>query len=302
MDRVRKQLHLDELYHMGLTGRDVNVCVLDTGLFMHRDFTGRVVEFIDFTERGRKGPYDDSGHGTHVCGILAGSGYAAGGQFMGVAPEAGIIAGKILDREGKGSVEELFSAMDWILSNQRSYQIHLVNISIGIPEKDDFMESKEKRKRLRRYIELLYERGILLVTAAGNFGPENNSLSLLGESTHTICVGCHDGAAKFGNIKKCENYSGRGPSVYSLRKPDLVAPGTQIISCSNRHPAGYVRKSGTSMSCPIVSGLAALLLQRYPGISVEELMQKLRKGTTDLGEPWTKQGYGMIDGAKVFGF
>lgn len=301
MDRVREQLHMNEVYKMGLTGRNVTVCVLDTGNFPHVDFEDRLVDFVDFTKGERGSFYDDSGHGTHVCGILAGSGRAGGGKYQGIAPKAEIIAGKILDNRGKGNLEDLFSSLEWILKNKNRYRIRIVNISIGIPEKSDFVENMEKRKLLRNYMEKLYLEDILVVTAAGNFGPARNSLSILGESTRTICVGCHDGNISFPRRKRCENYSGRGPSVFSLRKPDVVAPGTEIISCSNKNAFGYVKKSGTSMACPIVSGLAALLIEKYPYISVDKLMNRLRRGTLDLGEAWTKQGYGMVDGERIFG-
>ena len=301
MDRVREQLHMNGVYKTGLTGRNVNVCVLDTGVFQHVDFEDRLIEFVDFTKGIRGACFDDSGHGTHVCGILAGSGRASGGRYQGIAPEAEIIVGKILDDTGKGNIEDLFSSLEWILCNKNRYRIRIVNISIGIPEKSDFVENMEKRTFLRSYMEKLYEEDILVVTAAGNFGPARSSLSILGESTRTICVGCHDGNISIPHKKRCENYSGRGPSVFSLRKPDVVAPGTEIVSCSHKNAFGYVKKSGTSMACPIVSGLGALLIEKYPYIHVDELMNRLRRGTLDLGEAWTKQGYGMIDGERIFG-
>lgn len=300
MDRVRRQLHMEAAYRMGLTGKNINVCVLDTGVFPHQDFDGRLRAFIDFTAKKKENCYDDSGHGTHVCGILAGSGRASEGKYQGIAPGAGIISGKILNSQGKGDIEELFRALDWVLKNKEKYKIRIVNISIGIPEKSNFFENMEKRKLLRSYMNHFYREGILVVTAAGNFGPAKSSLSILGESTQTICVGCHDGEQNFPGAKKCELYSGRGPSVYSLRKPDVVAPGTEIISCSNKNASGYVKKSGTSMACPIVSGMAALLIEKYPFISLDHLMGKIRRGTFDLGEPWSKQGYGMIDGEQLF--
>lgn len=301
MDRVRKQLHMDAVYQLGVTGKNVNVCVLDTGVFLHKDFENRLLKFVDFTGRGRNYCYDQNGHGTHVCGILAGSGRASKGKYQGIAPGAGLIVGKILDKRGKGQTEDLFRALEWILTYHKQYGIRIVNISIGIAENEEQRaENVAKRTLLYSYIQRFYQEGILVVTAAGNFGPAQNSLSVLGESAQTICVGCHDGNVSFAGGKKCELYSGRGPSIYSLRKPDVVAPGTEIASCSNRNAMGYVRKSGTSMACPIVSGLAALLIERYPSMEIGRLMAKIRNGTIDLNESWSKQGYGMIDGEKLF--
>ena len=140
MDRVREQLHMSMAYKMGLTGRNVNVCVLDTGIFPHVDFEDRLLDFVDFTKGGR-GCYDDSGHGTHVCGILAGSGRASGGRYQGIAPEAEIIVGKILDDKGKGNVEELFSSLEWILKYKSKNKNRIMNISKCITEKSDFVEN-----------------------------------------------------------------------------------------------------------------------------------------------------------------
>lgn len=295
MERVRKQLHMEESCVKKWSGKHVTVCVLDTGVFMHRDLTGRIIHFEDFTKYSRNigKPYDDCGHGTHVCGILAGSGVAGGGKYQGVAPQANLIVGKILDKNGKGECKDLIKGLEWILEHEKEYEIRIVNVSIGMPKKN------EHKQVLERYLNEIYNRNILIVTAAGNMGPEKSSLSILGEDVQTICVGCHDGNMHFGGRKKCEYYSGRGPSIYSLRKPDVVAPGTEIVSCSNKNPYGYVKKSGTSMACPIVSGLAALYLEKYPEADVKQIMQRIKNATIDLGEAWSKQGYGMIDAVKM---
>lgn len=295
MERVRKQLHIDSSDLMKLSGKHVTVCVLDTGVFMHRDLRERIAFFRDFTTNYSKSniPFDDCGHGTHVCGILAGNGVASRGKYKGVAPSVNLVVGKILDKNGKGELGNLINGLEWILEHKKEYGIRIVNISIGLSKKHD------NEKTLQSYIHELYQQNVLIVTAAGNMGPAQNSLSILGEDVKTICVGCHDGNMDFNGRKKCEYYSGRGPSVYSLRKPDVVAPGTEIISCFHKNPYGYVKKSGTSMACPIVSGLAALYLEKYPEADVKQIMQRIKNATIDLGEAWSKQGYGMIDAVKM---
>ena len=88
MQRVREQVQVPEQLHSG-AGRvkSVTVAVLDTGIAYHPDLVGRLLAFSDFVE-GRSFPYDDNGHGTHVCGIVCGSGELSGGRFRGMAPEA----------------------------------------------------------------------------------------------------------------------------------------------------------------------------------------------------------------------
>ena len=303
MDRVRKQLGIDTIHKQGITGKNVTVCVLDSGMFMHRDLIHHVIDFLDFTadKKINNTMWDDCGHGTHVCGILAGTGAASRGKYIGVAPDAELIVGKILDRNGKGKMQDLITALEWVLNHHETYRIRIINISVGMSDaKDNLKSDGEKRRILQQYLQQLYDKNILVVTAAGNMGPKKSSLSILGENIQTICVGCHDGNMDFHGRKKCEWYSGRGPSIYSLKKPDVVAPGTEIVSCSHKNPYGYIKKSGTSMACPIVSGLAALYLEKYPDTDVDRLMNCIKSATNDLGESWSKQGYGMVDAGKLF--
>ncbi len=299
MDRVFERLHIDYARKIGLTGNGVRICVLDTGIFSHRDFDHRIVGFRDFLYGSSGANYDDNGHGTHVCGIVAGSGAASRGRYQGIAPKAELVVGKILDQNGKGDLELLLEAFDWILKEQKELNIKVVNVSIGITESHQWMNTVKKRELIQRYVRKLYDQHILVVSAAGNLGPLSHTISLLGESPLVICVGCHDLFAQDSKGKKsCESFSGRGPTLYAEKKPDVVAPGTDIISCS-RDFAGYVRKTGTSMACPIVTGLAALLWEKNPHRTMDEWMRGIRNGATDLGEPWNKQGYGMIDAKKM---
>ena len=121
-------------------------------------------------------------------------------------------------------------------------------------------------------------------------------------SKNILTVGCHDLDYYKEGIPLCETYSGRGPSIFSLKKPDLVAPGTNIISTSaNCRRSGkhfiniYESKSGTSFATPLVSAAAALLLEKQPTMDPEELKHRLCYTATDLKEPWNKQGWGMLN-------
>ena len=116
--------------NQGYTGRGVCVAVLDTGIYPHRDFDRRIVAFYDYIQH-RSLPYDDNGHGTHVCGILAGSGVASQGRYRGIAPGCCLIGMKVLDRSGNGRKEDVLKALDWIIRNKDEYGIRIVNISVG---------------------------------------------------------------------------------------------------------------------------------------------------------------------------
>src|SRR5207248_10135212 len=127
---------------LGLSGAGVGVAVIDSGITTwHDDLTDRlsrvypfgnqrVAAFVDFVN-GRTQPYDDDGHGTHVAGIIAGNGYDSGGQKAGAAPEASLIALKVLDANGNGTVSSIIAALDWVLANHTAYNIRVVNMSVG---------------------------------------------------------------------------------------------------------------------------------------------------------------------------
>ena len=121
---------IDQLGDTGYTGKNVCVCVLDTGIYPHIDFRDRIIGFQDFVGKHML-PYDDNSHGTHVSGIIAGDGSASGGRIRGIAPECNLVALKILDRYGNGKKRDVLQAFDWVLKNKDVYRIQVVNISIG---------------------------------------------------------------------------------------------------------------------------------------------------------------------------
>ena len=110
-----------------LTGKGITAAVLDTGIFPHMDFDGRIVAFRDLVY-GRETPYDDNGHGTHVCGILGGSGRASGGKYQGAAPGCRFVVVKILDRRGNGRKQDILAAIDWVCKERIRLNIRILNI------------------------------------------------------------------------------------------------------------------------------------------------------------------------------
>ena len=303
MDRVKRQLGCSARIQYSAATEDICVAILDTGIGNHPDFGERIVAFRDFVN-DRQTPYDDSGHGTHVAGCLCGSGLLSQGRFSGIAPTCRLCVGKVLDHNGEGSIESMYYGLLWVLKNRLRYQIRVLNISVGIGDSGE----RGRMEELRGLLERVCEEGVVVVCAAGNKGPAEGSLSPLGESSNVITVGCHEGGF-FGNRKNlCEYYSGRGYAGRTGRKPDIVAPGTDIISCNlrwqrdrrGRYRDAYVKKSGTSMATPIVSGAATLFLQKYPYCSSMQLKRRMLLAARDLGEEENKQGWGMLDIEKLF--
>jgi len=290
---VRQQVYCNEAY----TGENIAVAVLDTGIARHPDLDGRVLEFHDFVN-GRSGIYDDDSHGTHVCGILAGSGQISGGKYRGIAPGCSLIVGKVLNHNGDGTVEHMVQGIRWVLKRRALWNIRILNISVGLcPQIHG-----PRREMLLSCVEEAWGAGLVVVVAAGNSGPLPGSLSPLGSSARVITVGCNEGGYFGERSFLCEHFSGRGEEGSGTRKPDVVAPGTDIVSCCGhlRHTLygwqnAYTAKSGTSMSVPIVSGAAALCLQKYPGACNGEVKRRILYTASDLGLPWGEQGWGMVN-------
>lgn len=296
MLRVREQIGCRDELVAGCGKKGVTIAMLDTGIAGHPDFDDRLIAFRDFVN-GKKEFYDDSGHGTHVAGCMCGSGRLSDGKYKGIAPASRLVVGKVLDYKGDGIIESMASGIEWVLQNRKKYDIRILNISIGMGDAAD----KERMKGLLNLVDEAWKSGLIVVCAAGNSGPRAMTISPIGARKNVITVGCNEGGYFGDREDLCESYSSRGPSTFDVKKPDIVAPGTDIVSCNAfwekrgwRYRNAYIAKSGTSMATPVVSGAMALLLQKYPFYNNERAKKKLLATAKDLHEPWNKQGAGMI--------
>ncbi|MCB5386135.1 S8 family peptidase [Blautia glucerasea] len=268
------------------TGKGIGVCIMDTGIYEHIDFVGRIWAFYDFLAFKRR-PYDDNGHGTHVAGLVAGDGTASMGKYRGAAPGCGIIALKVLDRYGNGSQEDVLRAFRWIREYRQQYRIRVVNISVGTT-----CNSKKDHTGLLKSVEQLWDEGMVIVTAAGNLGPKPGSITAPGSSKKVITVGSSDLLEGRGAI------SGRGPTEECVCKPDIVAPGNKIMSCVPGKPFSYGVKSGTSMSTPLVTGAIACALEKDPALTNTDIKTMLMNSADDMGLPRNLQGWGRFNRRK----
>lgn len=290
MDQAKEWIHCDGAYRLGLTGKGIGVAILDTGIFLHQDFENRVTAFTDLV-RHRIEPYDDNGHGTHIAGIIGGAGLESGGRYHGVAPGCSLICLKVLDHKGNGYASDVLGGLKWIRDHKEEFGIRVVNISVGSLGK----KSMSENSALVKGVDAAWDAGLVVVVAAGNNGPGQRTITTPGISRKVITVGCSDDYKEVdvaGN--KMIDYSGRGPTSACILKPDIVAPGSNIVSCAGRK-GGYTRKSGTSMSTPLVSGAIALLLEKYPEMTNLEVKLRLREKAVDLGLPRNQQGWGLLD-------
>lgn len=284
MNRAIKVLQAEEAWRRGIWGQDVTAAVLDTGVAAaHPDYRDRIIGFCDFINH-RTNAYDDYGHGTHVTGILAGNG-RMNAAYCGIAPKVRIVHLKILDRYGNGKREDVIDGIRWVLANRLKYGIRILNISVGTVKEGD-----KKDEGLIKAVEEAWDAGIVVVVAAGNMGPKAQTITAPGNSRKVITVGSSD--------EKGPVYSGRGPTRNCVCKPDIVAPGFDIISCSHAFQGAkgyYCRKSGTSMATPMVSGAVALLLAKEPWLTNVEVKMRLRESAVDLGLEHNRQGWGLLN-------
>ena len=241
--------------------------------------------------RQRPQPYDDNGHGTHISGIIGAGGK---GAIHGVAPGCYLWSCKVLDKNGNGKIQDTCQAVEDIVAyNQRHTQkIRIMNISVGMLER----VQPELQKRLLQCVERAWDQGIVVLAAAGNNGPGEHTVTSPGISKKIITVGSLDSCSE--TRRELSLYSGRGPTASCVVKPEIVMPGTDIISCGTRQ-GSYVKKSGTSMAVPIVSGIIALLLSKDPSLTPNEVKLQLYRSADRTGMDRRIKCWGTIDLRKL---
>ena len=279
----------DRAKELGMLGKGgVGVAVIDTGVFLHEDLIhpyNRVVAFHDLVG-GKSSPYDDDGHGTHVTGIIAGSGFVEQ-KRCGVAPYSHIIAIKALDHAGNGNASDILAGLQWILANRDRYHIKVVNLSLGITP-----DSSVEEDPLVQGVNAVVRSGLTVIAAAGNQGPQECTISSPGISPYVITVGAADVTRSPFTVAP---FSSRGPTREGLPKPDFLAPGVEISSLDHQDPRGYKVQSGTSMATPVVSGAAANLYAIWPDLTPLQIKKLLLRSCCRIeAESSFAQGYGLL--------
>ncbi len=303
MYRVRHQIGYDTHFFSRENPNDYAVAIVDSGIVNHPDLERQVIAFYDFSNEKSEYPSDSYGHGTHVAGCLAGNGKLSKGRYQGICPSARLVVLKVLDKDGKGEAKWLIEALRFILQNYKRWNIKVVNLSLGV-EKD---VKEETLDVIYKFINELIDRDLIVVCAAGNYGPKNNTIYGVGTLKDVITVGCYDGIYEQGNGLNCRMFSGRGNIDSQIIKPDIVAPGTKIVSCCNEvaytkrrgYRNAYIEKTGTSMSAPIISGIFLGVFLNYQGISTKEAKKIVLNAVNDIGYERNMQGNGFIDCKKI---
>jgi serine protease AprX len=290
-DRVKNEL--------GFTGNGVGIAIIDTGIdTTHPDlpFGNKVVQNVkvQFGFYGSGGvfveglPVTDttSGHGTHVSSILGGTGAALGGKYTGVAPGSHLV--------GLGAGEAVvmlaaIEAFDWVLANGPSYGVRIISNSYGTD--GPFSPDAPINVATKR----AHDAGMVVVFAAGNYGPDSNTLNPYCVAPWVICV-----AAGYKDGRTLADFSSRGIPGDSLYHPTITAPGVEVVAAraktgvwfnqsiaSDQSKIGfdalsYMLVSGTSQATPHVSGTIALMLEANPALAPDQVKTLLTNSATPM--------------------
>jgi serine protease AprX len=294
----------------GYTGKGIGVAVIDSGIYSsHPDISGHVVYSQDFTGEGKT--TDLYGHGSHVAGIIGGSGNGSTctGCFLtykGIAQNVNLINLRVLNSSGIGTDSSVIAAIQKAISLKSTYNIRVINLSLGRGIYESY-----KTDPLTQAVEQAWKAGIVVVVAAGNYGRDNSNnnngygtITSPGNDPYAITVGAMRTMGTQTRVDDAiASYSSKGPSMLDhVIKPDLVAPGNQVSSLlapndflytnypvtqlpltaymttsSTAKSTSYFTLSGTSMAAPMVSGAAALMLEKNPSLTPDQVKARLMK-------------------------
>jgi serine protease AprX len=296
----------DEAARQGATGRGVTVAILDSGVARDADLGNRILASVNFADE--RLTQDPGGHGTHVAGIVAGSGARSDGEFVGIAPEANIVDVRVLSSTGGGRISSVVRGIEWVIAHRSVYNIRVMNLSLGAP-----VTASYRTDPLSAAAEIAWQRGIVVVAASGNGGPRRDTVVSPGIDPYVITVGATDDGGTTSSGDDVLAFFSAWGTAESNPKPDLVAPGRRIVSLravgsfmdtlfpdrvvTAANGSTYLRLSGTSMSTPIVSGAVALLLEQRPDLSPDQVKALLVSTAQQYGQDTASTNDAAADGS-----
>ncbi|MFN2462913.1 MAG: S8 family serine peptidase [Candidatus Dormibacteria bacterium] len=304
--------HTPAGWNAGLDGSEVQVAVIDSGVFPHNDLTlkspmvpgnggNRLLALT--TNPNATDAIDHVGHGTHVAGIIGGNGYDSGGKYIGEAPNSLLVSVKVSDDLGNLTEGDVIAGLEWVyVANEKGLNIKVVNLSLASTVAQSYNQSS-----LDAMVEKLWFSGVTVVAAAGNGNSGAGVNYAPGNDPYVITVGSIDDnyQASLGGSQMAA-WASYGNTQDGYAKPEVVADGSHVVSLlapastlAVAHPlnvvAGtYFMMGGTSMASPAVAGLAALMLQANPSMTNNRVKSALMRSsvpfsttayTASLGTP-----------------
>lgn len=289
LDRSVPLIEAPAVWELGFTGKGVPVGIVDTGIDPdHPDVQGRIKASNDFTGEGNR---DNNGHGTHVAGIIGGTGAASDGKYRGVAYECDYVIAKVLKGNGSGLMSDVIAGVEYVVEQGA----RVVNLSLGGGGSCDGTDA------LSVACDAAVDAGVVMCVAAGNSGPAAQTIGSPGCAKKVITIGATD---KQDGIA---SYSSRGPTQDNRVKPDVCFPGSSIIAPRAKNTSMgtplndfYTTASGTSMATPHAAGTCALLVQKDATLTPAKVKDALMNNTKDLGLDANTQGKGRVNALKTF--
>ena len=298
-----------------LQGQGVTVAVIDSGIAPHFDsqnglLSDRVLARVNFVS-GTTSVDDTNGHGSHIAGTIAGNGARSGGKYVGIAPNANLVDVRVTDDQGRGSMSDVVAGIQWVYQNRNAYNIRVANLSLNSTVAESYHTSP-----LNAALEILWFNGVTVVVSSGNNGSSASGVIYPpANDPFVITVGATDDRGTVAITDDLmPSFSAYGNTVDGFAKPDLVAPGRNIVSLlasddSNlvlAHPnngvaasngANYFRMSGTSMASAVAAGAVALLLQDEPNLTPDQVKYRLKATANKSWSGYTAQkaGAGYLD-------
>ncbi len=284
---------------LGLTGAGINVAVVDTGVDRaHPDLADHIVAQHCFS-KGSCPPsgsdegedaQDENGHGTHVAGIITSRGVASP---RGIAPDAGIVAVRVMDRNASGWNSDMIAGIDWIVANQAQFNIKAINMSLGAGRYADVCDAQDANTMLQALaLEAARQAGIVTFAASGNEGLTGGMVAPACISSVVSVGAVYDANLGATTWPPCSDANATADQVTCFSNSsstlDLLAPGAVIVSTALG--GGQVSKSGTSMASPHAAAVAALMLQAYPTLTPAEIETALKR----TGAPITDRRTGRV--------
>ena len=283
------------LHGFGIDGDGVTVAVVDTGfwrvngLTRNADNQKRVLAQYDafadqVVSQDSKGvTTDENGHGSHITGIIMDSSRAYG-FYRGVAPGADLVSVRAFDATGFSTYSDVIRGLDWVVANKDRYDIRVMNLSFGATPQSFYFDDP-----LNQAVMAAWKAGIVVVTSAGNGGPDPFTISAPGNVPYIITVGAvTDSYSPYSfSDDKVASFSAAGPTAAGWVKPDLVSYGGHILATLDASTTiGQARPewavvprfyelSGTSQAAAVTSGIAALLIQADPSLSPDDVKCRL---------------------------
>jgi serine protease AprX len=310
-----RETRADQMWQEGVFGRGVTVAVLDSGIAGDPDLTqatNRILAAVSFAGPRDPAHPDPGGHGTHIAGTIAGDGTRSARQYVGMAPRANVVDVQVIDHNGHGRVSSVVRGIEWVIAHRAQYNIRAINLSFGATAQGSYRQDP-----LAAAVETAWKRGLVVVAAAGNGGPNSGTVVTPGVDPYVVTVGATDDQDTVTLTDDLLGwFSAWGVPTDSSSKPDLVGPGRRIVSLrvpgsslDTRLPdhvvtasngATYFRLTGTSMSTAVVSGAVALLLENQPSLNPNQVKAILtgtarRFGQSTVPPPPGAAGAGIVD-------